>query len=301
MDCKNILWIVGLVITLSYAKVPEGYTRTPAGIFWSECVHQVPSGTQIISSEEGTTVIHLDGTVESAQPCPVKSLGKNLKTKGTKKVGDTPDDGWQAWTAYNNENNATFDIFLGYFNVPQSPSNFQGSILYLFTGLQNDNWVPIPNEYSTPSDFVIIQPVLQYTSNGWALASLYVTVDENVYESTLLPVTPGDSIFGNMTRTAPTTWYISGITGGQNTYLNVTDTRLTYQPWAYCTLEVYGIQDCTTDFPPSNSPIKFTQMQLFDQGGKNPVTPQWQALNNGADHCNASASVGSASDATITF
>jgi len=302
MDCKTALLILGFVISLVYANVPEGFTRTPSGIYWSSCVHQVPSGTKIISTKkEGTKVIHVDDSVEYIKPCPVKSLGKSLKTKDTKSVEDTPNDGWQAWTAYNNENNATFDIFLGYFNVPNSPSNFQGSILYMFTGLQNDNWVPIPGEYNTPPGFDIIQPVLQYTSNGWGLASWYVTVDENVFESTLIAVNPGDSIFGNMTRINETAWYISGISSGQNTFLRVDDPRLNTQPWAYCTLEVYGIQDCSTDFPPASSPIKFTQLQLFDQGGKNPVTPVWQALNNGADHCNASATVGSASDTTITF
>jgi len=233
---------------------------------------------------------------------------KVIRNNDKKAKRDAPDDGWQVWTAFNNPNNASFDAFLGDFNVPQSPSNWDGSaLLYMFTGLQNDNWVPIPGEYDTPPGFDIIQPVLQYGSGPdgggdyWSLASWYVTVDENTFTSNPMQVNAGDNIYGNMTRINATAWYIGSddTTMGQSTFITVDDPRLDTQPWAYCTLEVYSVSDCAGDFPPANSPLKFSNLALYE--GKDEVTADWQALNNGADHCGAVATVINPQSVTITF
>jgi len=178
----------------------------------------------------------------------------------------------------------------------------------MFTGLQNDNWIPTPNAGGTPPGFDIIQPVLQYGGdsedgggNYWALASWYVTVDSNSLWSNVTQVNAGDVIFGNMTKVGSNSWYIGGSikASSVNTFVTVTYPRLSTQPWAYCTLEVYSIDDCSNDFPPSNSPMKFTGLTLADEQG--PVTPNWQALNNQADHCGATVQVVSADSVTITF
>jgi len=211
------------------------------------------------------------------------------------------------WSAYNNENNATFTSFLGNFNVPDEPTNFEGGILYMFTGLQNDNWIPTPNGGDAPPGFDIIQPVLQYgdgSENGggdwWGLASWYVTLDDGALWTDLLQMNAGDVIFGNMTKVNPTTWFIGGTNTrtSESTSFSVTKPRLSTQPWAYCTLELYNIPDCST-LPPSDSPLKFTQLELTDAHGK--VTPQWQALNNQADHCSSTVQVNGVDSVTITF
>jgi hypothetical protein len=268
-------------------------------------MYEIKSGSHI-SVENGKTVIFSkENGVQTLEPCPKPFLRKNFNKKPTR---DSPDEGWQVWTAYNNENNATFTSFIGYFNVPDDPPNWDGGILYMFTGLQNDNWVPIPSEPNTPAGFDIIQPVLQYGGDSedgggdyWALASWYVTVDENVLYSTLEQVNAGDIIYGNMTKIGPTEWYIGGIvqSAGINTYITYDDPRLDTQPWAYCTLEVYDIDDCDADFPPKDSPMKFTGMKLYDSQGL--VVPSWQALDNEADHCGAVATVQNPQTVTITF
>jgi hypothetical protein len=66
-------------------------------------------------------------------------------------------DGWLAYTTY--EAPTDIDSFLGYFSVPDEPQN-DPEVLYLFTGLQNVNWIPLVDP--EPSVFDIIQPVLQY-------------------------------------------------------------------------------------------------------------------------------------------
>jgi len=178
----------------------------------------------------------------------------------------------------------------------------------MFTGLQNDNWVPINGEFDTPPGFDIIQPVLQYGGESedgggdyWALASWYVTLDENVLYSPPQELNDGDEIFGNMSRTGPTSWFIGGFvdSAGINASISVTDPRLAVQNWAYVTLEVYQIDSCDNDFPPSNSPMKFTGLELYE--GKNQVTPQWQSLNNGGQNCVSQITVVNPSSVTITF
>jgi len=172
---------------------------------------------------------------------------------------------------------------------------------------KNDNWIPLPNEEGEEPGFDIIQPVLQYgaTPDGggasWGLASWYVTLDENVLASPLQTVNPGDNIFGNMTRINETAWFIGGHDTTQDIESNIVvdDPRLYTQPWAYCTLEVYNIADCSNDFPPSSSPIKFTNLELYSMGKQ--VTPSWQALNNQADHCGATVTAPNPSSVTITF
>jgi len=298
-----------------HSAAPPHYVRTPVGLVWSECIHKTSSHVHVIESAGRAELHHDDGTVQNLPRCSMPTLPNSARKSPRKAEQNAPDDGWQVWTAFNNYNNASFTSFLGNFNVPADPTSFDGGILYMFTGLQNDNWVPISGEWPTPPAFEIIQPVLQYGGdsedgggNYWSLASWYVTVDNGAVWSTLINVNAGDVIFGNMTQTGPTSWFISGQIVGQTgpnstTSISVTHNRLVTNPWAYCTLEVYEIDNCSTDFPPSGSQIKFTQMQLFARQGRKiaPVTPKWQSLNNNGDHCSTSITVTNAATVTINF
>jgi len=301
----KVLELLVVSIAVSFSAAAR-YVRTPLGLTWDECRYEIGNGAHIIENDNGkTTIIHQDGRVQRLEPCP-KPFIRNSASKSSKR--DSPSDGWQVWSAYNNENNATFTSFLGSFNVPTAPSNWDGGILYFFTGLQNDNWIPEPSAGPTPPGFDIIQPVLQYGGdsedgggNYWALASWYVTVDSNSLWSNVTTVNAGDVIFGNMTKVGASSWYIGGSikSTGVNTFVTVTYDRLSTQPWAYCTMEVYEIDDCSSDFPPASSPMQFTGLELRDAAGS--VTPDWQALNNQADHCGATMQVVSADAVTITF
>jgi len=287
------LFVLPLVAFSSEIENPH-YIRTPYGLAWSSCVHSVESGSHVIHDRDNQQLIVKtpSGQKFDFDRCEMPIIPK----RGKMNFGDSPDDGWQVWTAYIQPNNATFDAFLGYFNVPDAPSSWSGEILYMFTGLQDNNWVPTPSTPNMPNVFDIIQPVLQY-DGSWSLASWYVGAD-NVVNTGFFPVNSGDSIFGNMTRLSQTEWLIGGVTSSVNASFTVSDDTLISQPWAYCTLEVYSIPDCD-NFPPSNSPLEFTQLALY-AGGKQ-VTPSWSSLNNGADHCDAVAKVVSPAHVVIQF
>jgi len=218
-------------------------------------------------------------------------------------------EGWQSWASFNTPNNETFTSFLGYFTTPNAPpawAKFDDAILYLFTGLQSDNWVPdydVP--VTPPSNFDIIQPVIQYgggSENGggeyWGVASWYVTVDNTrSFWSDLIQLSAGEKVFGNMTQTGNTTWYIAGVTSDNQTALSITQDRLVSQPWAYVTLEVYNVRSC--DWFPTNTyenTVQFTQLSLTTVNG--PITPSWNTFN-GENTCNTSIEVYSPSSMSI--
>ena len=80
-------------------------------------------------------------------------------------------NGWLAYTADNHT--AGYNSFLGFFSVPDEPAE-RAHIVYLFTGLQNFDWVPKVDPESQGQGFDIIQPVLQYPANfgrGWSVRS----------------------------------------------------------------------------------------------------------------------------------
>lgn len=248
------------------------------------CIHAVDSGSVIEDLDRDG--VFLNG--ERVEQCRFPPLfNHDLGLDNQQSNGSLPANGWQTWTVYQHPNNSTFTTFNGYFSVPDAPTNWgfaKGSIVYIFTGLQNSNWIPksgLPT--GAPEEFEIIQPVLQYgggSYNGggeyWGIASWYVTVDAGAFYSTELTVNPGDNIYGVMEEVGPITWRIDSITpSGQNSSLTISRQRLINNPWAYCTLEVYNIQDCSW-LPPANSLSSFTEMILLDPNG--PVTPTWEVL-----------------------
>ncbi len=68
-------------------------------------------------------------------------------------------DGWIAYTAFNVSSGIS--SFQGVFSVPDIPASTP-HILYLFTGLQNKDWVPKVDPEVEGAGFDIIQPVLQF-------------------------------------------------------------------------------------------------------------------------------------------
>jgi len=303
------LFVVVTAVRSKAHNLDQGrYVITPGGReVWSTCLHEVPSGSVVeVSEDESTTSVLLPGGARmEVPPCPMPTRRVNLnRPNKPKPTEDAPDSGWQVWTTYQHPQNKTFTSFLGSFTVPSTPvgvKNFN-AILYMFTGVQSDNWVPIAGEPSAPPTFDIIQPVIQYgsgSSNGggnfWGLASWYVTLNNGALFSKLMKIPAGASVFGNMTMTSSDTWFIGGVVNGASTNLTVTRPRLESQPWAYTTLETYNIPDCSW-FPPSGSTSKFTGMALEDENG--PVSPQWISNENQA-HCSVAIDIDN--PATLTF
>jgi len=294
---RTLVWAALAVPALAIAT-HDTYVSTPMGRMRSDCVHHVPSDSSVteaqnhpvantlaVHSKAGDFLRHIPPCAEQdARPLFEHTLAQRQRQRVVLKeddnaavsirVGDDPFppdyDGWEAYTAFYNA--AGFDTFLGNFSVPDAPAGAP-DILYIFTGLQNVDWIP-KRDKEVPG-FDIIQPVLQYTYDGWAVKSWYVTLDNGALYSDELAVSAGDVIFGNMTQTdfSSGAWFIGSLSQqtGKSTNLNVARPRLQAQPWAYNTLECYGCTDCST-YP--TQPCAFSGLQL-SLAGRN-IAPQWK-------------------------
>jgi len=274
-------------------KVDKGYVNTPIGRLPPHCVHTVRSGSEIYETEKGVVIIkHPSHEPYTLPPCSVRtSLIK-------KKPAPFEYDGWLAYTTF--QYPAGINTFVGYFTVPNDPQN-DPEVLYIFTGLQNVDWIPIVDP--EPPVFDIIQPVLQFpgdNGNYWSVKSWYVTLNSGVINSDEIEVAAGDNILGVMNKTAVTTWYIGGTSSqtGQTTQITVTKNRLALQPWAYNTLECYGCGGGCSYEP--TTPTQFTKLVLLDKMG-HPVVPTWVPHTSPNRLCHEKAIVNSPASVTINF
>jgi hypothetical protein len=283
------------------AVLHKYYRQTPIGYVLKECVHDVPNGAKVVVKSESFQVTNWNGeTVEFA-----KCVGKHSKlpiilqqSSGDKFPSDY--NGWLAYAAFNSSRG--FSAFLGNFSVPDRPEEVP-DVLYLFTGLQNKDWVPLVDPEKDGAGFDIIQPVLQYPCGQleWCVRSWYVTLDGGVMVSDPLIAQPGDTIYGNMTKIGKDEWFVGStvLSSHKTTFIRVSHERLSEQLWAYTTLEGYGVKGCT--YYPDNT-CGFTDLKLYSPDGY-VEKPLWHVnpKPNPELECHERVRVNSPSSITISF
>jgi len=281
-----------ILLLLIVGTLSEQYKVTPVGYVPESCIHEVPNGAHIEDKEGGAFVTHPNGKVQALPECKISWMNDKRRLKEY--------DGWLAYTTFQYTAGPTLDAFFGYFTVPDNPQNYP-EVLYIFTALQNVDWIPIIDPEVPVFD--IIQPVLQYPANtgsDWSIRSWYVTLHSGVVVSREVYTKTGDNIYGNMTRTGnPTEWYIGGTSSvsGLTTHITIARDRLLNQPWAYNTAECYGCGGgCGTE---PTMPVHFTKLALF--AGKNKVTPIWVPHTSPTPICHESAQINGPDSVTISF
>jgi len=275
---------------------------TPIGWGHSSCVHIVQNGAHVrrIEPTDGSSsykVENPDGSSEILPRCHFQFQSAFEQTESEF------EGGWQVWSTY--QSPTSFDSFLGLFTIPDTPQTYVSQTLFMFTGLQNFNWIPGPDQPTPPDQFEIIQPVLQYGPSAagggefWTLASWYVTIDAGYIVSNLSQVASGDVVFGNMTLLDPDTWFIYGrtMTGGVVTQITVDRPRLVSNPWAYCTLEVYDNAGECSQYPT----IPQVYSKLFLTSNKKQVIPQWTANITVSPICGEHTTIESPQQVTLHF
>jgi len=294
--------VVLLYLAVTVWSSFQDYRRTPYGWMHPDCVHVVPSGSHLEELSTGRLEVHYPNGMRTELPTckfPYVIGDKGERPSPLPATAPAPNvgHGWQAYTTFQYPKG--MNTFLGTFSIPNKPAQ-EPDILYIFTGLQNINWIPEPSNPPPSQPFDIIQPVLEYTEGSWSVASWYVTLEQGVVESTPMPVSPGQSIFGNMTKlSSDGTWYIGSTIAGTTKTTQVTIKKhiLISQPWAYTALEVYGVSSCKQY--PTNS-INFTAMAITDNTNK-PLSPQWVAHVGQEPACKEQAVINSPSSVTILF
>jgi hypothetical protein len=257
----------------TYVPVP-GVGRVRA-----DCVSlDIPHGTHIERRGASHDVLHFPDGTSRVQPSCVTNTADPRPLIQVRTANDdflpANYDGWEQYAAW--QHDPTLTSFLGNFSVPDLPAAAP-EVLYIFTGLQNINWIPKVDPIPTEA-FDIIQPVLQYpgtSTKDWAIRSWYVTLKGQSYASTPVSIQPGDVIFGNMTMIANASWIIvsQSTQTGKATSLHASGTKVVTQPWAYVTIECYGCNGCST-YP--TQPSAFTAMTFTDENF-GPIAANWTA------------------------
>jgi len=220
----------------------------------SECIHQVPIGSSLSKEQDGTvTVITPEQITYSIPRCDEWSVQQ------ARQISDS------GWIAYANFNAGDFSSYNGTWKVPKLPKSLgDGQIVYFFTGLEDDQGDEI------------IQPVLQYGADVdgggeyWGVACWWVTSSDQYIYSTLVKVSPGDTIFGYMNLLKNSSWLIGAVINGKPATA-LTMSNVATQTFSSVTLEAYQMVTCD-DYPSDNS-ITFNSLTMKDKGKS--ITPTW--------------------------
>eukprot|EP00483_Globobulimina_turgida_P010370 UN10390 len=169
----------------------DQFMHTPFGYYHQACIHGVDSGSEIINYDDEIHVKSPDMEYNALRRVIPRCKYQHNATYINERMRELLDyypevefdgSGWQQYTKMNAGD--TVDSFDGDWMVPRSSPREGGPILYMFTGLQNIDWVPPERDPGQPFD--IIQPVMQYGGsaagggNYWACASWYVTLTNDV-------------------------------------------------------------------------------------------------------------------------
>lgn len=121
--------LVAAAAAVAAAALPAGYSHTPAGAMRSECVHEVPSGAELVESDSHMVVL-LDGVeharhVKCVHTPDTPILLPAAATPGRRSLRrqlqlPADYDGWLEYTAA--QDAGGYNSFLGFFSVPDTPA-----------------------------------------------------------------------------------------------------------------------------------------------------------------------------------
>ncbi|MBV9834812.1 MAG: hypothetical protein JO055_10415 [Alphaproteobacteria bacterium] len=85
-----------------------------------------------------------------------------------------PFGGWIGTAAWKYPGASKFTRFEASYAVPAAPASSDGQIIFIFNGLESLPPPPASGTAAAPLPPAILQPVLQWTEDGWAVRSWYV-------------------------------------------------------------------------------------------------------------------------------
>jgi hypothetical protein len=225
-----------VLVAVVAAVDPADWVRVPGGAtIHRSCVRRVESGTSIrIDEMEACKYIH-----PSMNDATADDQIYNM------------DVHWTPTSEVMKSMNATW-------NCPANPQSNDFQTLFYWPGFKST---------SPTMGLPVLQPVLQYEDGAWGLASWFVYGNIGVaYESTVIDVSPGDSMNGWMLHdTHAKLWTINGYNynTGQNTTLLIGDSDVynTQFKVAMLVLETIMDQSNCADLPSDNK-ITFTGVSV---------------------------------------
>jgi hypothetical protein len=264
----------------AYAAASEspGWMKTPEGFQNTSCVHRLPAGARVEDGGAESYFVLKSGARQAlpqcayariVQPQSSTSMTKNLASGSSGAATNWYYDTWWNAPSWLSQLKADYE-------VPAPPTQ-SGATIYMFSSFMS-------SDLST-----IIQPVLQYGSNGefggnyWTIAPWYV-YDDNTASVVGAPetVSQGDTIYGQMTATGCNsaghcTWTIT-IEDNSNTSIPsstaVVESAIDYTSAQAGVLEIYHAVGCI-ELPHSDHAV-FRDVYTYSGSGHTLNTdPQW--------------------------
>jgi hypothetical protein len=268
-----------------------GWVQIPGELIRPDCVHEIPNGATVeVENGQITGDVSLNGVlIAHYDACPEDAVitRPRGRTEGLKNAPGTG-NGWVEASQWDVSLSSSdnIDYMAGNWTVPSDPSA-NGALIYLFNGIEpaSENW--------------ILQPVLQYGSNGafggnyWVIASWLVGPNNYAFHSPAETVHPGNTLSGYTKLTGTTgsdlDWKVQAkdTTTGAYTWITARTNGL-HWTWAFAAvLESYNVTSCS-EFP-ANGKAEFTN-SVVDHGypSYKAVAPQgWFAAyyNYGGPSC----------------
>lgn len=247
-------------------SIPAGKVMVPGGrLVDKSCVFEVPTDATVTDTHD---VILNGHVIHRHVPCTPAQMGYS---PGESPWGSPvqPPSIDHAWVTYSWANARTisglayFDKLNAYWTIPSKPSNQSFQLLYYFPSFQ--------------SNTEIIQPVLQYGSNGdfgghgWTIAAWYCWSSGCHHSPGLGGPNPGDTINGwiNMVSSTVYTIGMRDLTTGTFTQYNWATTG-PFNSVQGGVLEVYSVGTCD-EFPPEGT-IQFYGETIYQAG------PSWNSF-----------------------
>jgi hypothetical protein len=255
-------------------NIPEGYVTTPAGLYHSSCVHEVPEGARV---EKNGLVRRRDNSVfQAATRClfPVRNArhadlsNEGERHEGLRSTSANPTaNGWIEYAQLSSSND--FSQITANWTVPTPPLTpyIPSQTYFTFPGIESDSF--------------IIQPVIQFGTSGagggqyWGMASWQCGPPGGCYHSPLKIISHGDLIHGSISSGCTggnCLWSITtkDLTTGDTTNFSTIDTDQYYLAFGG-SVEVYNLNSC--DAFPING-VGFSAISLLYKNGTQ-VSPSW--------------------------
>jgi hypothetical protein len=260
------------------ATVPAGYAITPFGYFHPSCVVQLAQGDEL--RPDLNIIQHASGTSGQMHVCAYP----HYRADGEKVIGDErgikdPNIS-HAWIeSASVTTTSSYGYLYAEWTVPPAPTSEDGQTLFFFPGLEDIDDV-----------VTILQPVLGWNgdyASAWGIASWNCCESGTAYEATPQPVSPGDTIYGEVFDTCGAgtescgSWDVFTYDLQNGKYSELIDTSSFGQTfnWAFGgVLEVYNIVQCT-DYPSfgygAGNATSFNEIGLYDDNFAQIANPAW--------------------------
>ncbi|PPQ68674.1 hypothetical protein CVT26_002957 [Gymnopilus dilepis] len=258
-------------------RADDELVQTPAGLVPKSNVHAVPEGARVHQSPSEVQIIASNGTVIHSRPF-TKSAGPLKKPPSSNLARRTLQSGYVAYAYWENTGSQPIAFFGTNWNVPPTPSSWDGQLLYWFNGL-------VPGDFNG-----ILQPVLQYGTSPagggqyYAIASWWL-IGNNVYHSSIQQVSPGTALEGHMALTGistsggVTTYSYSSYFPGYSTP-SISASTTGVLNWAYEALEIYTTAS-TSDLPSGSTDLTAVDIKFNDNSHLSTIP--WTAISDTTD------------------